>query len=164
MPRQYSPHGVVLGERRGCGYRQRGGLYWESPIHHPLALPVDTVQLRLTHIGTRMIRRLGVAHILDWVSSEQYPTPEAFLAEARSMGISRRLASTVAVSALTPDSRLFIVHSHAVPLANGRMGPGIIASVPLSGLAVVDGPNASQTYRITRHAVPQNVPVHVTPL
>ena len=159
-----SAHGVLIGAHRKCGWRIRGGVYWECPSgsYNPLVphTPVDPAALRLSHIGVRLIQRHGVTHVLDWVGETHYPPPESFLDEASRMGISRRLASTVSLHALTADSRLLLVHSHA-RFTDGTTGPGIIASVPLAGLVMIQA-DAGRVAALRTRAH-QDIPVSTSP-
>lgn len=52
--------------------------------------------------------------ILIWVGASYYPTPEDFIAEARKMGISRRIAA-VPEALEIGATRLFLAHPNALP-------------------------------------------------
>jgi hypothetical protein len=114
---------VTSGARRGCGSRQPGGAYLAVslgpgglPVEHFLVDPpvaVDAGSLGVIAVGTTMIERDGVSHVLDVVGCEHYPTVAAFIDEARRLGISRRIAKTAEFSRLTRDSRLLLLHPHA---------------------------------------------------
>jgi hypothetical protein len=124
---------VTSGGRRGCGYRQPGAAYLAVPLG-PGGRPVeeflidppvvidDAARLGLTSVGTAMIERDGVTHVLDIVGREHYPTVLAFIDEARRMGISRRISRTSDFSKITPASRLLLLHPHA-DIANAREFP-----------------------------------------
>ncbi len=115
---------VTSGGRRGCGYRQPGAAYLAVPLG-PGGRPVeeflidppvvvdDPGALGLTSIGTTMIERGGITHVLDIVGREHYPTVLAFVDEARRMGISRRISRNSDFSKITPASRLLLLHPHA---------------------------------------------------
>jgi hypothetical protein len=115
---------VTSGGRRGCGYRQPGAAYLAVPLA-PGGRPVeeflidppvvidDPAALGLTSVGTAMIERDGVTHVLDIVGREHYPTVAAFIDEARRMGISRRISRNSDFSKITPASRLLLLHPHA---------------------------------------------------
>jgi hypothetical protein len=115
---------VTSGGRRGCGYRQPGAAYLAVPlgaggrpveeflIDPPLVIH-DPASLGLTSVGTAMIERDGVTHVLDIVGREHYPTVRAFIDEARRMGISRRISRNSDFSKITPVSRLLLLHRHA---------------------------------------------------
>ena len=122
-------------ERRapGCGAREPGGAYLAVPlgpggspveaflIDPPVA--VDAQALGLAAVGTTMIERDGgVTHVLDVVGREHYPTVAGFVDEARRLGISRRISKTAAFGRLTPDSRLLVLHPHAL-IANAAEFP-----------------------------------------
>lgn len=131
------PVPVPAENRRGCGYRIAGGVYWMTGIV-PLGLrienfivdppvPVDVGALGLVAIGQKTIVRNGVTHVLDWVGEGHYPYPADFVEEARRMGVSRRMARNFPWERLTNESRLLLVHRHAYvtnwrevrPLTNG---------------------------------------------
>ncbi len=108
---------VTSGGRRGCGYRQPGAAYLAVPLGEFLIDPPVVVDdpgaLGLTSIGTTMIERGGITHVLDIVGREHYPTVLAFVDEARRMGISRRISRNSDFSKITPASRLLLLHPHA---------------------------------------------------
>ena len=103
---------TTSGARRGCGYRQPGGAYLAIPlgpfgspieaflIDPPLLVP-DPATLGLASVGTAMVERDGLTHVLDIVGREHYPTVTAFIDEARRMGISRRISRTSDFSRIT---------------------------------------------------------------
>jgi hypothetical protein len=114
---------VTSGARRGCGYRQPGGAYLAVPLG-PGGKPVeaflvdppfvvDASALRLSSVGTTMVERDGVTHVLDVVGREHYPTVAEFIDEARRLGVSRRISRTADFSRLGPNSRLLLLHAHA---------------------------------------------------
>jgi len=115
---------VTSGARRGCGTREPGGAYLAvplgpggSPVEAFLVdppIPVDAARLGLSAVGTTMIDRDGVAHVLDVIGREHYPTVAAFIDEARRLGVSRRISRTAAFARLTPNSRLLLLHAHAL--------------------------------------------------
>ena len=123
---------VTSGARRGCGTRHPGAAYLAVPlgpggspveaflIDPPIA--VDAQALGLAAVGTTMIDRDGVTHVLDVVGREHYPTVAGFVDEARRLGISRRISKTAAFGRLTPDSRLLLLHPHAL-IANAAEFP-----------------------------------------
>jgi len=123
---------VTSGARRGCGTREPGGAYMAvplgpggSPVEAFLVDPpvaVDAAALGLSAVGTTMIERDGVTHVLDVVGREHYPTVAEFVDEARRLGISRRISRTAAFERLTPDSRLLLLHPHAL-IANAPEFP-----------------------------------------
>ena len=124
---------VTSGGRRGCGYRQPGAAYLAVPLG-PGGRPVeeflidppvvidDPARLGLTSVGTAMIERDGVTHVLDIVGREHYPTVLSFIDEARRMGISRRISRNTDFSKITPASRLLLLHAHA-DIANAAEFP-----------------------------------------
>jgi hypothetical protein len=123
---------VTSGARRGCGTREPGGAYLAvplgpggSPVEAFLIDPptaVDARALGLAAVGTTMIERDGITHVLDVVGREHYPTVAGFVDEARRLGVSRRISKTAAFWRLTRDSRLLLLHPHAL-IANAAEFP-----------------------------------------
>jgi len=109
--------------RRGCGYRQAGGIYSvcpSSPLGEPLEnflvdppRKLDPTAVGLSPIGPVMLPRPGGVDILDWVGSGYYPNVADFLEETRRLGMSRRLPKNLDFSLLGPGSRHLLVHSKA---------------------------------------------------
>lgn len=63
--------------------------------------------------------------VLDWVGSKSYPTAQAFIQEARRMGISRRVSSNgIPKGVVCPWSRSFLAHAK-VNLPDGTVGPAV---------------------------------------
>jgi hypothetical protein len=108
---------------RGCGTRVRGGLYAEThlsedgnglPIEAFLLDPplrLDFGKLGVTAIGTKMIERAGVFHLIDLVGSVHYPNVADYIEEVRRFGVSRRLSGSTDFSKLTSESRLLMGHT-----------------------------------------------------
>jgi hypothetical protein len=115
---------VTSGARRGCGTRSPGGAYLALPLS-PYGRPVEAFlvdppqvvrkdALGLAAVGTRMIERDdGVTHVLDVVGREHYGTVVEFVCEARTLGVSRRIAKTADFGRLTSESRLLLLHERA---------------------------------------------------
>ena len=104
--------------KRGCGYRQRGGIYAECrvaedgrPIEYYLLDPAHPIG-GICKVGVSLVRgkKGDVAHILDWVGKTHYPYPVDFIEEARAMGVSRRIPKNFDFAALDERSRLILVH------------------------------------------------------
>ncbi len=115
---------VTSGARRGCGYRHPGGAYLAVPLGpegrpieefliDPPIIITDPGRLGLAAVGTTLVERDGITHVLDIIGREHYPTVTAFIDEARRMGISRRISRSTDFSRLTGDSRLILLHPHA---------------------------------------------------
>ena len=111
-------------EGRGCGKRQKGGVYAEVPfndsdgypIEHFLQDPptiIDPAAMGVAPVGVTMIERGGVHHLVDWVGSKHYPNVWDYIEETRRLGASRRLPKTLDFSKLTSDSRILFVHARA---------------------------------------------------
>jgi hypothetical protein len=107
---------------RGCGTRKPGGIYLETalspggaPISHflcdppiPVADPRD-----ISAIGSQLVERDGVHHVIDWVGQEHYFNVADYVEEVKRFGISRRIAETVNFEKITEESFLLLVHAHA---------------------------------------------------
>jgi len=108
---------------RGCGTRQKGGIYVEcplSPYGKPLEeflvdppIPVDVKALGITQVGVKLVERGGVWHIMDWVGSGHYENVADFVEEVRRFGLSRRLSKSLDFKKLSPQSRIILLHSRA---------------------------------------------------
>lgn len=115
-------HGAIP-VKRGCGTRQKGGIYAEvgvsddgAPIESFLLDPpirVSVEQLGLSYVGVSIVEREGLFHAFDWVGETFYPNVADFVEEGRRFGISRRISKSVDMSSLTPKSRLIVVHRKA---------------------------------------------------
>lgn len=111
---------------RGCGTRQQGGLYLEvglgpggMPLEHFLIdppQPVDTDKMGIAPVGVKLVKEpdRDVWHVFDWVGSKHYPNVADFLEEVRRFGVSRRVSQGTDFSKITDESRLILLHSHAV--------------------------------------------------
>lgn len=108
---------------RGCGQRQRGGIYLEcglspngKPIEHFLMDPPTPIpdDVAIPKQGIGWVHRDGVWHVLDHVGAVHYPNVADFIEEARLYGISRRVPRTTLFRRLTKDSRLLLVHGRAI--------------------------------------------------
>lgn len=120
----------AIGAPRGCGTRQKGGIYAElglavggTPIeaflHDP---PHELDASAISKRGTNPIERGGTTHLLDWIGAEHYPNVGDFIEEVRRLGLSRRLPRSKSVlEKLTPGSRILTVHPRAI-VANQHKG------------------------------------------
>lgn len=108
---------------RGCGTRVKGGIYAEVllgegglPVEHFLLDPplvLDFQKLGVAAIGTKLVSRDGVFHVIDMVGASHYPNVADFIEEVRRYGVSRRISRTTDFSKLTPSSRLLLAHPRA---------------------------------------------------
>lgn len=115
--------GKAIPVERGCGTRERGGVYGECglgaggrPIEDLLVDPpirIDMEKLGLMSVGVKLIERDGVWHVLDIVGRENYPNVADFLEEARRFGVSRRFPKNLDFSKLTAESRMLLAHKYA---------------------------------------------------
>lgn len=152
--------------RRGCGYRIRGGVYWESHIPRLVTagemsmgledlpdpvdvqqfvldppIPIDLQRMGMIALGVKAIVRDGVTHIIDWIGEAHYATKGAFLEEVGRLGVSRRLPVTFPFGQLTNESRLLCVHRKGIPYSQGtQWKPAIFASFPLTQVVIVRDP------------------------
>src|SRR5690349_15901507 len=108
--------------RRGCGVRQRGGVYFECgqspggrPVEDFLFDPPIVVPdgFRIPTRGVLLVEREGIWHVVDRVGNEFYPSPADMIEECRRYGLSRRLPGNIDFSKLTPASRILLVHDRA---------------------------------------------------
>lgn len=108
---------------RGCGTRQKGGIYAECPLS-PDGRPIedflvdppraiDPAALGVTPVGVKLVEVDGVTHVVDWVGSGFYENAADYVEEARRFGASRRLPRTLDFSRLTTRSRLLLIHARA---------------------------------------------------
>lgn len=112
----------AIAVERGCGRRQKGGIYAElglSPYGRPVEdflmdPPVDVEGLDIAAQGVTWIERDGAWHLIDWIGSSHYLNIADFVEEIRKYGLSRRLPQNIDFTRLTMDSRLITVHSRAI--------------------------------------------------
>ncbi len=151
---------------RGCGTRQRGGVYIEIPLSdrgvpfdHFLICPpqpIDAEAMRLAPRGVTLVEREGVTHVIDWIGSAHYPNVADFIAEARHLGISRRIARSIDFGKLSCNSRLLLAHSRA-HIVNAD---AIRAALDHEAHdRAEDG--FEDTGRIIRASCPQRIPGHI---
>lgn len=112
----------MTGVERGCGTREPGGIYLECgmseagmPVEYFMVDPMPQVphSFLVPPIGHTPMEIDGVWHLLDRVGTENYPTPRAFVEEARYYGISRRVSRKFDFERLTKGSHLMLLHSKA---------------------------------------------------
>lgn len=109
---------------RGCGTRTEGGIYAEtrlgsggSPISSFLIdppRPCDMESLGVSPIGVTLFKQGDVTHIIDYVGADSYPNVTDFIEEVFMYGASRKLSPLLDYSALSPKSRLMLVHGRAI--------------------------------------------------
>jgi hypothetical protein len=106
-----------------CGFRQSGGIYatldlvenGTASVEDFVVCPpvkIDSDEMGLSAIGTKLIEQNGVWHVLDIIGQDSYPNVADFLEEARRQGISRRISKRTEFSLLGPGSRLILAHAH----------------------------------------------------
>jgi hypothetical protein len=88
--------------------------------------PIDAEEMRLAPRGVTLVERDGVTHVIDWIGSVHYPNVADFVAEARHLGISRRIARSIDFGKLSRDSRLLLAHSRAHMLNAGDFYRGLM--------------------------------------
>ncbi len=112
--------------------RKAGGIYAEVPLS-PFGAPLsqflfeppqefDTDALGVTPVGVTLIEMDGVTHIVDWVGESFYPNVADMVEEIRSMGLSRRLPSSLDFERLTPASRIILLHRKALVVNHKEVG------------------------------------------
>lgn len=113
---------------RGCGTRKVGGVYlmvktgpYGRPLDGFLVCPpraisgAQEVALGLKDIGVTLVKDdRGVTHVYDIVGQNHYPNVADFLEELRRLGASRKVSPGLDFSALTPESRLVLLHRRAM--------------------------------------------------
>lgn len=141
--------------KRGCGYRQVGGLYAVcgkfnakcGGLPFPLEVcpccgqgikqargwtwitPLDLFTDRTC--GLRVCERCPVSnpptgqHGLLWIGAAHYPTPGDFMAEARRLGVSRRI-QFVPKGFKLGETWIYLAHPQAWRLEEDTMMPGIV--------------------------------------
>lgn len=115
--------GLSLGAKeRGCGMRQKGGIYLECgggfglPIYLRICdpvKPVDPEELGLSSVGVKLFELDGTWHVMDWVGADHYPNATDYLEEMVRLGVSRRISRKEDFSLIGPGSMLFLVHPRA---------------------------------------------------
>jgi hypothetical protein len=119
--------------KRGCGYRKKGGTYMvdlspqEVPTEgFPFELSVcpccnagikfsrgfQWIQPRLLFGDESLPERAG----LIWIGGKFYSTPKHFIDEARTLGVSRRIA-TVPRGLVLGETKIYLAHLSAFPNA-----------------------------------------------
>lgn len=120
---------------RGCGSPTAGDAYWSVPVGKE-GVPIDMClldppmplsdipdilspegegELRLSAVGVQLFKDpiTEIWHVLDVVGREHYPEVWGFWAEARELGVSRKLPRNLDFGLLTPSSRLWLAHARA---------------------------------------------------
>lgn len=125
---------------RGCGERKADSIYLESRLS-PFGKPVEDFIIDppfpcyqngiLWSRSYRVIRKplldstgepvldenkneIKIAHLIDWVGEEYYPSVWDFIEEVRDKGVSRRISKEFDLSILTPGkSQIFFAHKRA---------------------------------------------------
>jgi len=144
---------MAVERKRGCGYRKVGGVYLvaggiSEPCHRlPFPLQVCPVcksgikqargwtwiepgpmfgrcETESSHCITCAACMPPVGeHGLMWVGAKFY-TPESFTLEAKTMGVSKRIAA-VPNNLRLGETWVYLAHPEAAPLEDGDRGPGI---------------------------------------
>lgn len=111
---------------RACGNRVAGGIYATVGLGlsgHPIEcfltdLPRDVPwqEMGLSEIGVHAIRdqKTGIVNLWDIIGRNYYPFVADFIEEARRLGISRRVPSSLPWHQIDSRSRLILLHSRAV--------------------------------------------------
>lgn len=139
---------------RGCGYRKKGGFYFAGePEGTPCGLlPIELTVCPCCGTGFKFSRGwswVGKEIFKDavcvapeckircapfdgsvdkfgmiWIGEKYYPTIDTFNAEARHMGISRRI-KTIPRDFKVGESWIFFAHIHAIRKDGGEFAPGL---------------------------------------
>lgn len=120
----------VEGDERGCGKRQRGGIYIEAgrctgpitkrcrPVWDFLVdPPIPSARLGIPNRGVMIRERpdgSGIFDVYDRVGEEFYPNAADFVEEVRRMGLSRRIGQNADFGKLTRDSVILLAHPRAI--------------------------------------------------
>jgi hypothetical protein len=110
--------------KRGCGTRERGGIYVEtklsekgSPLEDFIICPpreINPDDFGLSPIGGILFQgQKEKVHIMDWIGKSHYPYVADFVEEVRVMGSSRRIPKNTDFSLLGLGSMVFCVHEKA---------------------------------------------------
>lgn len=114
---------TIVSNRRACGKRIAAGIYAEtrlSPFGQPIETfiicppkPIDIAAWGLAPRGARLVEIDGVWHVFDIVSKADYHVAD-YIEETRCKGASRRLSNKLDFSKLSQESRLVLIHEHAI--------------------------------------------------
>ena len=156
---------------RGCGLRQKGGFYvtgdmpeatsgWfpqplDCPCGFPIVKPSRSVQALFPGKIWKGMQQAGHESRLLFAKDEKawactvdlrgYPTPEDYIKEGLSAGISRRLNNGLPKGFVIGESRMFIIHGKAIK--EGReYKPGFIACFMPKRIEYVVIGNESKEY------------------
>lgn len=138
---------------RGCGFRKKGGFYlvgdmpsfgssWfpaglKCPCGHQFMKPSRSVQGLIpasfwpdlaepTTVGPRFKKDERAWAVT--IDGRGYPTPESWIEEGKTDGISRRLNNGWPKGFKLGESRVFVIHGKAMQDGKGKMTePGVIA-------------------------------------
>ena len=176
--------------RRGCGFRQQGGLYFVGEtVTGCTALPVPLHVCPTCHAGIKFsrgftwvdpsallestecedencmlkeLRQLKRCGLL-WVGESFYPTPAHFLEEARTAGASRRIPAVPRTFKVGQDW-ILLAHRKAVsPEDGGEHSPGVFSIFRPSAVEYVvrDDDDDEKVQRVAARGV---APVRVVPM
>jgi hypothetical protein len=109
---------------RGCGSREKGGIYLECGSPDGGGLPMwtlirdpivafDPETIGLSPVGVKLVEMDGVWHVFDWVGAQHYPNAADFLEEAVRLGLSRRISRKEDLAKIGPGSLMILVHPKA---------------------------------------------------
>jgi len=108
---------------RGCGFREKGGLYlccgsspWGMPVEHFVVDPPVSWRGPRILRAPMLVERGGIHHVIMTVGARYYPYVPDFIEEVRVMGLSKQIPRDFDLSKLTPGgSTIILVHSRAIP-------------------------------------------------
>lgn len=112
----------VPGVKRGCGYRQEGGVYIESgigpggvPLEHFIFDVPQALEINIK-VGVQLWTdpKTHVTHVVDWVGTKHYPYATDIIEEGRRYGFSRKVSPHIKWQELDERSRLLLVHERGL--------------------------------------------------
>lgn len=119
----------MQGVERGCGVREPGGIYFETPhcrVITDRCRPVDDFlfdpplplgNLDVPNRGVLIMERpdgSGVHDVYDRVGESGYPNVADMIEEIRQFGLSRRAGKGLDFGLLGPGSLIFLIHPRAI--------------------------------------------------
>ena len=122
--------------------------YWITPPR-----PIPPVMALVPYGRAFVPDHRGIVHVIDWLDSADYPTPDAFMEEVCRNGLTRPVPPA-AVASLTRDSRIIMVHDRACRAQEywqPLYSPGMFARFPITALSIERSATA-QSFRAARRS------------
>lgn len=115
-------HWLTVPGVRGCGSRKQKALYmcvgmspFGAPIEYFVLDPARPFKGDAFRAPMILEREDKPNDVLIWIGKEYYPFVPDFIAEARRMGISRRVPHNFPAGQLSRGSRMILVHARVIP-------------------------------------------------